>query len=60
MSLATRRLVVSAVFALAAFFVALTWRGYRLELSIVTGVAVGLLAFATLRTVERLRETLRR
>jgi hypothetical protein len=59
-SFATRRLLVSVAFAAIGFVLALTWREYRLELSIVTGVAVGLLAFATLRTVERMRETLRR
>jgi hypothetical protein len=35
-------------------------RGYRVELSVVTGVALGLLAFAVLRTVERMRHRLRR
>ncbi len=39
---------------------ALTWRHYRLELAVVTGLAVGLLAFATLRTVARLGEIFRR
>lgn len=53
----TRRLVVSAVVGVLGFLAALTWRGYRLELSVVTGIAVALLAFATLRTVERMRHT---
>lgn len=60
MSVATWRLLVSAGVAVLGFVLALTWREYRLELSIVTGIAVGLLAFATLRTVERMRQTLRR
>lgn len=60
MSTATRRLVVSAVAGVLGFLAALTWRGYQLELSVVTGIAVGLLAFATLRTIERMRHTLRR
>lgn len=60
MSVAARRVVVSTAFALAAFVVALTWRGYRLDLSVATGAAFGLLAFVTLRTVERMRHTLRR
>lgn len=57
MSADTRRLLVSAAVGVLGFLVALAWRGYRLELSVVSGVAVALLAFATLRTVERMRRT---
>lgn len=60
MSAGVRRLVVSLAVAAAGFGLALAWREYSLELSLVTGVAVGLLAFATLRTVERMRTTLGR
>lgn len=60
MSAQTRGLIVSAVFAVLGFLAALTWRGYSMELSVVSGVAIGLLAFATLRTIERMRHTLRR
>jgi asparagine N-glycosylation enzyme membrane subunit Stt3 len=60
MSADTRRLIVSAVAGLLGFLAALAWRGYRIELSVVTGIAVALLAFAALRTVERMRHTLRR
>lgn len=57
MSAQTGRMIVSAVVAVIGFLAALAWRGYSLELSVVTGVAVGLLAFATLRTLERMRHT---
>lgn len=60
MSAQTRRLIVSVVGAALGFLAALTWRGYSMELSVVSGVAIGLLAFATLRTFERMRHTLRR
>lgn len=60
MNAQTRRLIVSALVAALGFLAALTWRGYSMELSVVSGVALGLLAFATLRTVERMRHTLRR
>lgn len=60
MSGQARRLVVAALVAALGFLAALTWRGYSMELSVVTGVAIGLLAFATLRTAERMRHTLRR
>lgn len=60
MSAATLRLAVAAVAGVLGFLAALFGRGYRIELSVVTGVALGLLAFAILRTIERMRHTLRR
>lgn len=60
MSAGARRLLVSLACAVIGFVLAWSWREYRLELSVVTGVAAGLLAFATLRTVERMRQSLHR
>lgn len=60
MNAQTRRLIVSTLVAALGFLAALTWRGYSMELSVVSGVALGLLAFATLRTVDQMRHTLRR
>jgi hypothetical protein len=54
------RLLGSAGAGLAGFALALFWRRYAPELALVTGVAVGLLAFATFRTVDRLRALRRR
>ncbi|HEX2255002.1 MAG TPA: hypothetical protein VHQ65_17180 [Thermoanaerobaculia bacterium] len=50
-----RRVVISAMVGAAGALAAALLRGYRLDLALVTGVAVGLLAFATLRTLDRLR-----
>jgi hypothetical protein len=54
------RLALAAVASVLGFLAAHFGRGYRVELSVVTGVALGLLAFAVLRTVERMSHTLRR
>jgi asparagine N-glycosylation enzyme membrane subunit Stt3 len=55
-----RRIGVPLLVGLLAFLLALTWRGYRMELSVATGAAFALLAFVALRTVERMRQTLDR
>lgn len=55
-----RRIAVPLLVAVLSFLLALTWRGYRMELAMATGVALGLLAFVAVRTVERMRHTLRR
>lgn len=60
MSIAARRLVVAVAFGLAAALAAHYWRGYGVDLSTVTGISFGLLAFATHRTIERLRQTVGR
>ncbi len=57
---AALRLAVAAVAGVLGFLAAHFGRGYRVELAVVTGIALGLLAFAVLRTVERMRHTLRR
>lgn len=54
------RLGIVLVVALAGFFVAHLLRGYDVRLAALTGLAVGLLAFATLRTIDRMRHPLRR
>jgi len=57
-TLASRRLrgLLWAVLAgAAALLVATVWRGYRPELAVVTGIAVGAFVFAVLGTVERMR-----
>lgn len=60
MSATALRLAVAAVAGVLGFLAAHFGRGYQVELSVVTGVALGLLAFAVLRTIERMRRTLRR
>jgi len=50
-----RRLVWAVLAGAAALLVAALWRGYRPELAVVTGVAVGAFVFAVLGTVERMR-----
>ncbi|HEX2165509.1 MAG TPA: hypothetical protein VHM02_16325 [Thermoanaerobaculia bacterium] len=54
------RLGIVLAAALAAFFAAHLLRGYHVPLAAATGAAVGLLAFATVRTVDRMRRQLRR
>lgn len=54
-----RRLAWALPFAIAAFAAAYWWRGYAPLLAVVTGCAVGGLAFATLRTVDRMRDLYR-
>jgi hypothetical protein len=50
-----RHLVWALPAALAAAALAYLWKGYPPYLSAVTGVAIGGLVFATLRTVEQMR-----
>lgn len=54
------RLGIVLAAALVAFFAAHLWRGYDVRLAMATGAAVGLLAFASVRTVDRMRRELRR
>jgi hypothetical protein len=54
------RVAIAVVAGVFGFLAAHFGRGYQVELSVVTGVALGLLAFAVLRTIERMRRTLRR
>lgn len=51
-----RHLAWALPFAVAAFAAAYWWRGYDLLLAAVTGLAIGGLVFATLRTVDRMRD----
>jgi len=50
-----RRLLWAVLAGAAALLVATVWRGYRPELAVVTGIAVGAFVFAVLGTVERMR-----
>lgn len=60
MSLAAHRTLWSALAGALALVLAHLWRGYDLQLATVTGIAIGLLVFATFRTVARLRDVTRR
>ena len=60
MSSPSLRLIGAAVAGLLVAAAAHLWRGYGIELAVVTGIAVVLLVFATQRTVERLRRTVGR
>lgn len=51
-----RSLAWALPFALVAFTAAWWWRGYAPLLAGITGLAVGGLVFATLRTVDRMRD----
>lgn len=51
-----RSLALALPFALVAFAAAYWWRGYDLLLAGITGLAIGGLAFATVRTVDRMRD----
>ena len=52
---ALRHLVWALPAALVAGALAWLWKGYPPQLAVVTGVAVGALVFATLRTVDQMR-----
>lgn len=52
-----RHLVWALPAAVAAGALAHFWKGYPPMLAAITGVAIGALVFATLRTVEQMRGT---
>jgi hypothetical protein len=55
-----RRLAWAVPVGLAALALARWWRGYELYLAWITGFAVGVLTFVALRTLDRMRDVVRR
>jgi len=46
--------------AVVAFALARWWRGYGMELALITGLSIGALTFVALRTLDRMRDVVGR
>jgi hypothetical protein len=55
-----RRLAWAVPAGLAAFALARWWRGYEWQLAWITGFALGVLTFVALRTLDHMRDVVRR